>query len=902
MNRYRICASQSQVMGVLMTMVVLLFATHDAVGQEQWVRPLMFGPDVDTITTMVLTYDTDNNKRWIPGTSKSKPTDYKNVIDTTFYLLLNGTYLPTTKEDWGDMLYDNELLPFDGVLMNTYKVSNYNDKKRLTEVPPLDVELVYQRTSYQFKDTLETVPEYQKYRDSVIGVRDTAYLIVKSDNLVKKDTKIRLLLVVNKNDVLFDDTIVVGNPYYLDTAMIIQRLGLSQFVSDLKKPLPLAMPVPRIMVSAKGRTISFSKEIHTENIIDRTTTIPKQPITPEKNYLWLWISIGVVVLLGALAAFLMIKKPKFLFKKKESGKFDFDFNQIDDVNNVEEIINKLRELTHQDDSLSFIEIKGEDYKFSFWVNKDNVDRFVLESSENNVGGQSSGFYQTLVNYIEGLYAEHPDGPKENQAKKTLSEIDAFVVKLTKEQPQAIETTRPTKDDATDSDQEKSKEELFQEIKELQKYKDAFVALAEAYKESRKERKVEVRINEVVRKIKSSLVDLGNLEASVDSWESATEYDTPERLKTGIAELKKGKKALEDTIQELQNNPESFEEKQGYKKLAKLIKAARDLAEIENDPSKINPDTKTGYYIRKGQILEECLDNPEKILTIKVADEKLAKKVTESPLATQVRKGIFLDEAKNNLKLIVDDKHGWLKGSDLLACLGFIGDPKSILKFKKLKDTELYKLLNDLDSVVAPNAANGMPIKVDVLSSGYLREKLADLAERHNRYLVVKAVAMQYGTEKYDTSPLEPEVRRVFNDAPRYKVFVSYQNYWKNIIRPLFAVLDNLYANDEKYNTRAMMFYCSQFYSIALVMNEIHGDSSYPTDIPKLNVSVFNVETPPSLSQYGFPLLDVHTMEKECKFEFRGFGNEGEKVDYLKQYKPLPFIFIGSYYNDDKLSS
>ena len=477
-NRCKICALKSEIMRLFLIVVVLLFVIHNAVGQDVWVRPLAFGPGVDTTTIMVLTYDTANNKRWIPGTNISKPNDCKNVTDTSFYLLPNGAYLPTTQEKMGDMLYDNELLPFDRVVMNTFKVANFEDKKKLTEVPPLNVELVYQRTSYQFKDTIETALEYQKFRDSVIGVRDTMYMIVKSDNLATKDTKIRLLLVVNNKDVLFDDSIAVGNPILLDTAIMIQKLELSKFVSDLKEPLPSAMPVPRIMVSAKGRTISFIKGIHTEKTIDKTTKIPKLFPKNEKNYLWLWIFIGAFVLLGVLATFLLIKKPEFLFKKKESRKFDFDFKQIDDENNVEKVINKLRELAHQDDSLNFIEVEGKKHRFSFYINQNNANRFVIESSKDSVGdnskvaSQASDYYQTLFNYIEGLYADHPDRPKVKRAKKTLAAIDVLVAKLSK-----IEQVQKTsKTDDQNLDQGKSNEALLNEVlklrkelKDLQKY-------------------------------------------------------------------------------------------------------------------------------------------------------------------------------------------------------------------------------------------------------------------------------------------------------------------------------------------------------------------------------------------------------------------------------------------------
>ena len=120
--------------------------------------------------------------------------------------------------------------------------------------------------------------------------------------------------------------------------------------------------------------------------------------------------------------------------------------------------------------------------------------------------------------------------------------------------------------------------------------------------------------------------------------------------------------------------------------------------------------------------------------------------------------------------------------------------------------------------------------------------------------------------------------------------------------PLFNTLNQLskFKNDEKHNMRALIFYASQLYSIACVMNEAYGDDSVPTKRHKINISAFNTDVKPTMGAYGFPQPSQDLLET-CAYESKNRSDEEEMCQYLSTYKPLPFIFINYYYGDDVLS-
>ena len=133
----------------------------------------------------------------------------------------------------------------------------------------------------------------------------------------------------------------------------------------------------------------------------------------------------------------------------------------------------------------------------------------------------------------------------------------------------------------------------------------------------------------------------------------------------------------------------------------------------------------------------------------------------------------------------------------------------------------------------------------------------------------------------------------------FQKFENYKNYWNNLQSPLLNTLCQLSKNDEVYNTRALLFYAAQLYSISCVMNEIHSGNTSAERQHQANVSVFNNATAPSQNELGVPATE--TSLNDFEFQYENAPNEVEMVNFLKKYKPLPFIFINSFYSDRILS-
>ena len=133
----------------------------------------------------------------------------------------------------------------------------------------------------------------------------------------------------------------------------------------------------------------------------------------------------------------------------------------------------------------------------------------------------------------------------------------------------------------------------------------------------------------------------------------------------------------------------------------------------------------------------------------------------------------------------------------------------------------------------------------------------------------------------------------------FQKFENYKNYWNNLQSPLLNTLCQLSKNDEVYNTRALLFYAAQLYSISCIMNEIHSGNTPVESQHQANVSVFNNATAPSQNELGIPASK--TSLNDFEFQYENAPNEVEMVNFLKKYKPLPFIFINSFYSNRILS-
>jgi hypothetical protein len=213
------------------------------------------------------------------------------------------------------------------------------------------------------------------------------------------------------------------------------------------------------------------------------------------------------------------------------------------------------------------------------------------------------------------------------------------------------------------------------------------------------------------------------------------------------------------------------------------------------------------------------------------------------------------------------------------------------------DKGLYKLIKDIQEFANSTESyepGGMRYKwlVDTLSKKIINS---------NRYINTLKIANAFDKDS-DVNALEGSIKDVFQKAKSYLQLDGYKNYWRNLQNPLFNTLNQLskFKNDEKHNMRALIFYASQLYSIACVMNEAYGDDSVPTKRHKINISVFNTDVEPTMGAYGFPQPNQDLLET-CPYEAKNRPNEEAMCQYLSTYKPLPFIFINYYYSDDVLS-
>ena len=111
-----------------------------------------------------------------------------------------------------------------------------------------------------------------------------------------------------------------------------------------------------------------------------------------------------------------------------------------------------------------------------------------------------------------------------------------------------------------------------------------------------------------------------------------------------------KNSLVEIVKRIEDEPESFQSDNKFKKLAKLIKEVQDNRDIRknlnNNPNELDPNSNSGQLIRKGRVLEKCIDKPEEIFNSEYRNGKLSE---------QVEKGIFLDKAKDNVRAIREEE-------------------------------------------------------------------------------------------------------------------------------------------------------------------------------------------------------------------------------------------------------
>lgn len=350
-----------------------------------------------------------------------------------------------------------------------------------------------------------------------------------------------------------------------------------------------------------------------------------------------------------------------------------------------------------------------------------------------------------------------------------------------------------------------------------------------------------------------------LDSDIDDWRSQTGCKTPKAAKEHIDDLNSKLVRIQEAnstqeeefrnFQELvKNNPKSFMNNREYKKLSELIKKSQKCDDLSNDPSLIDSTTASGKLIAAGRLLEDYINNPKNVTTGAHAS---------TLLASVIRKGIFLDQAKDNLQVVIDDKV-YIAGSILQKAVSCVEEPYMILS-TNMNASGLYKLISDLNNI-------------------------AD-SVRNSKEITAKAIT---------SDEMKDELKPVMDGLIRYQKFGVYQNYWSNIQRPLFDVLNNLHNHDDSYNMRSLMFYCSQFYSIVETIRNIHKGNTN-SRVYDWNVSLFNNADAPPIGNYGIPNISDDAL-KDFKFRYTGAQDEEKRHIYFQRFDPMRFILISTYYN------
>lgn len=399
-----------------------------------------------------------------------------------------------------------------------------------------------------------------------------------------------------------------------------------------------------------------------------------------------------------------------------------------------------------------------------------------------------------------------------------------------------------------------------------------------------------QLNEEKKDLVKKQNNYDNYKEEVGEWRNLG-YANPEKARTEIDNLKKQlKEALEknkkyEILKEnIKNNPKSYKGDEEYKKLSDLIVKSEMADDMCNNPDLIDKDSRVGKLVKKGLDLEQYLKTPLKVL--ETEDQT-------SELVIRIKKSTLFDNIKNDVSMIMDDAYkNEFQGTHLKNLLGFINSPETIIG-TKYTDCGLYELMTAIESISSGGTINLNSIKYD-----WFKNKTSIIIENSNQYLEIESIADGFGKDNVNSNRLKENIKIVFDSAIKYLQFEQYKNYWKNIYIHLLSDLNGLYANDDIYNNRLLLFYASQLYSISCIMGKVYGDYQLSTTRFEKNISVFNNNDKPSINQYGIPEYQIDL--KDYLFEYKGDQDEDSKVNYLKNFKPLPFIFINSYYSEDIL--
>lgn len=581
-----------------------------------------------------------------------------------------------------------------------------------------------------------------------------------------------------------------------------------------------------------------------------------------------WMGRAIVVFLALLyVVYVAIPKLRKAIRRwkarREKKCFEMDFSLFYDA---EETIVRLRKKAEESKSVKFENV-GKSIKFEF--SKGNVEKakpFLDELNGYLLGG--SGI---LVNggRVAGSDFDRACKSVEDEMEALNSFLGIVDQGSDGGGSGGGQSDNTAHDDARDNTEI---DKLKKEIESLKKYKNALNKVASKARGVNldRESKFEEGVDKLQKAVenwedlvsrKSDIKSSSDVLSKFEEWVSKTGKKTPDAAKEYIVKLEGVDKEFTDFKKRLENDPKSFKGDTNFKALSELIGKAQSADTLQDELGK-HPDlfaatTETGKLVARGRLL---------------------------------------DEVKENAMLVLSKNE--LKDSNLGKMVGLVEHPEDILKWENQRNAGLYKLIKSIDDIDKESAKDGNAITENVVSHDWLKSKIGRLTKNHNQFLILKKYASDFGSGKIDTKGMDEDVKRVFVSAEAYLSFKSYRNYWKNITGMVFSTLNKLQDNKEVDNTRALIFYTAQFYSISCIMNEIYGDSSQPTKRAKLNVEIFNKEDKPASTSLGFPELESSVLDS-CRFEYKGGPDEDKVVKYLEQYKPLKFIFIQSYYRFDE---
>ena len=261
----------------------LLLAAHVLFGQS-YVRPVSLPEGVASKKFSVVEYQ--DGSRIVVDAERNDhngKTPTGEVKNTTYFLIVDGMWMETTKKGEGNMKLGEVVLPMDGVRFNGILVSDPQNRAELAGHEPLDASVTYRKTVFKYKDTLDLKPTL---KDSVLRVENRLVLRCGKEN----DPNFKV--IINDTDLLPGD-FKAGTDVELDLAQ--------------KPELADPKSIKKVAFVPDGHVPTVITEVRIESVDDRTTLAPDDPTIPW----WYWVVLGgVLALLGAGVALWMSRRRK----------------------------------------------------------------------------------------------------------------------------------------------------------------------------------------------------------------------------------------------------------------------------------------------------------------------------------------------------------------------------------------------------------------------------------------------------------------------------------------------------------------------------------------------------------------------------------------------------------------